>query len=124
MKVFSVVAGVAAMAAAIGRFLLGRGEIDAVLGLLGSAPQAALVGIVWQALTYVMAVFGAALIVSARASRETAQSVALLSTAIFGGIAAIMAVYAGAALADPFAFFPFYIMATVAVLSGVAAARA
>lgn len=78
----------------------------------------------WHALTYAMALFGAALLATVRASRDAALAVAMLATAFFGGVAAIMAVTAGAALGDPFAYYPVFVLAAVALLCAVAAARA
>jgi hypothetical protein len=117
MRVFSLIAGVAAIAAAVARFFLGAGD----LAMLGSAPIAA---IVWHALTYAMALVGAAVIASSRAGQELAVAMPMLATAFFGGIAAIMAVTAAISLHDPFAYYPVFVLAGVAALNALAAARA
>ena len=123
MRVFSLVAGAAAIGVAGFRYVRSLDGIRNMSAELGN-PEGALAAIVWHSLTYVMAVLGVALLLSVRASRETALSVGLLATAIFGGIAAIMATYSAAALGDPFAFYPVFLLAGLAALSGVAAAKA
>ncbi len=117
MRVFTIVAGGAALAAAAGRYVMGAGEV----AQLGAAPIGA---IVWHSLTYAMALIGVAVLASARAGRETALALAMLATAFFGGIAAIMAVTAGARLGDPLAYYPVIVLAALAALNALAAARA
>ena len=124
MRIFSTIAGAAALAAAVGRFVVGQGELDKLMTAVGPVELETLIAVVWHAMTYAMALIGAALIASARASREVAVAVAMLACAFFGGVVAIMAVNAGARIGDPLAFYPVYVLAAVAALSGVAAARA
>ena len=117
LRVFSIVAGVAAIAAAVGRFIMGTGD----LATLGSQPIAA---IVWHAMTYAMALTGTAVLASSRGGREVAVALPMLATALFGGIAAIMAVTAGARMDDPFTYYPVFVLAGVALLNALAAWQA
>ncbi len=123
MRIFSLIAGAAALAAALGRLILGRGEIAAIQDQLAGS-HAGISTIVWHGTTYFFAILGVALIVSARASRETALSIGLLATAMFGGLAAMMAVYAVRMPGGISEFLPLLVVGAVAILSALAASRA
>lgn len=124
MRMFSVGAGVAAIAAAAYRHVRSFDTLEKVVAQIAHPAERAFAAITWHGLTYSMAVLGVALIVSAWASRETAQSLAMLATAIFGGLAAIMGVFAGVSLGDPFAFYPVFALLGLAALSALAAVKA
>ena len=123
MRIFSLIAGAAAVAVAVFRYVASIDGVRSMAVQVGN-PEGALVGTVWHSLTYIMALVGAALLLSAKAQRETAQALALLATAIFGGITAIMLTQAWGMLGDPFAFYPVYLLGGLALVSGAAAAKA
>lgn len=120
----SIVSGLAALAAAGVQVMRGFDGLPRIVAQLAHPAQGAMIAIVWHSLTFAMAVLGAALLASARASRPVAKGAALLSMVILGGAGAITAYMAASALGDPFAFYPVYFLAGAALLSGLAALKA
>lgn len=120
----SFAAGIAALLVAAGRFLAGSHELGSMMQQLRGRPEGTLLAIVWHGLTAVMAVLGLALVVTAWTGRGAAKASGWIACGSFGAIAAIMALFAGERLGNPLQFYPVYLLAGVAILSGFAARRA
>lgn len=120
----SVLAGLVTVIAGAMRYLVGKPELYRLTRLFGEAREGVLLTIVWHSLTYFLFVFGIAMIVTAWGHRSAARIAAAMSAAAFGGVVIIMGAAAAATQGNPFAFYPIFVLGTVAILSAIAAIRA
>lgn len=120
----ALIAGLAALVVGAIRHVRSAGTVERMAGELAHPAEAAIATIVWHSLTGILLVAGVLLIVSAWRSRGFARGVALMATLVFAIPALLMGLIAGSQLGDPFAFYPIFPLAGVALLSLTAFIRA
>ena len=120
-----ILAGVAGLAVALIRTILGgEGDLAPLAEALADNPLLPVVYINWYALSTIMAVMGAALLVAVRLSRPARQAIAVLAALCFGAVGLWFMGITWSATGSPFTFFPWMPLSLTTLLCALAAWKA